>query len=286
MLRGRAVVVVIPARDEARFIGETVRGVPAWVDGIVVVDDGSRDDTARRAAAEGRPVEVVRHPTARGVGAAITAGYRRALAMGADVVAVMAGDGQMHPDDLEAVVAPIVDGSADYAKGNRLDHPDVVRTMPPQRLAASLVLSRLTALAVGIPGLRDSQSGYTAIARSAIEAVDLDGVWPGYGYPNDLLSAIVRAGLRPVDVVVRPVYRGEASGLRPWHLATIGWLLGRALVRRLGPAAVGETATGEAISGRDAGRTRPWPRGGRARPTASGTSPPPGASTPAPPSPP
>lgn len=260
MLRGRAVVVVIPARDEARFIAETVRSVPSWVDGIVVVDDGSRDGTARLAADEGRSVSIVRHAEARGVGAAIAAGYRRAVELGADVVAVMAGDGQMHPDDLEALVAPVVDGRADYAKGNRLDHPDVVRTMPPQRLAASLVLSRLTALAVGLPGLRDSQSGYTAIGRDALSRIDLDAVWPGYGYPNDLLAALIRAGLTSVDVVVRPVYRGEASGLRPWHLATIGWLLGRAYVRRI-------TATAGV-----AARTPTSPPGARARSTATGTS--------------
>lgn len=274
MLRGRSVVVVIPARDEARFIGETVRSVPPWVDGIVVVDDGSRDGTGRLAAAEGRAVSIVRHEEARGVGAAIAAGYRRAVELGADVVAVMAGDGQMHPDDLEELVAPVVDGRADYAKGNRLDHPDVVRTMPPQRLAASLVLSRLTALAVGLPGLRDSQSGYTAIGRDALGRVDLDAVWPGYGYPNDLLAALVRAGLRSVDVVVRPVYRGEASGLRPWHLATIGWLLGRAYVRRV------------TASERVAARTPSSPRGAPARSTASGTSRPREGAAPAAPPPP
>lgn len=274
MLRGRAVVVVIPARDEARFIGETVRSVPAWVDGIVVVDDGSRDGTGDLAVAEGRGVSLVRHEAARGVGAAIAAGYRRALELGADVVAVMAGDGQMHPDDLEALVAPVVDGHADYAKGNRLDHPDVVGTMPPQRLAASLVLSRLTALAVGLPRLRDSQSGYTAIGRRALARVDLDAVWPGYGYPNDLLAALVRAGLTSVDVVVRPVYRGEASGLRPWHLATIGWLLGRAYLRRL-------TRPGGA-----GGQRRPSPPGATARSTAPGTSRPRDDAAPAAPPPP
>jgi glycosyltransferase involved in cell wall biosynthesis len=269
VLRGSTVVVVIPARDEARFIGETVRGVPSWVDGIVVVDDGSRDDTAAIAGAQGRRIYCIRHPVARGVGAAIAAGYRRALELEADVVAVMAGDGQMHPDDLAAVVGPVVDRRADYAKGNRLDHPDVLRSMPPQRLAASLVLSRLTALACGLPGLRDSQSGYTAIARSALEALDLEALWPSYGYPNDLLAALARAGQRCVDVVVRPVYRGEASGLRPWHLATIGYLLGRALVRRVTEAPIN----------RGAERTPASPRDAQVRPTTRGRSGPRGSAT-------
>jgi len=260
---------VVPARDESRFIGETVRGMPAWVDAIVVVDDGSRDATARIALEQGRRVHVVCHTSARGVGAAIAAGYRRALTLGADVVAVMAGDGQMHPDDLEAVVVPILERRADYTKGNRLDHPDVVRSMPPQRLAASVVLSRLTALAVGLPGLRDSQSGYTAISRGAIEALDLDAIWPSYGYPNDLLGALARAGQRCVDVVVRPVYRGEASGLRPWHLAVIGYLLGRAYLRRVTIAAAGPVG----LSRCAAPRRRTSRPGGPVRPRDAGTSP-------------
>jgi dolichol-phosphate mannosyltransferase len=271
-------VVVVPARDEARFIGETVRGMPAWVDAIVVVDDGSRDATVPIALGQGREVHVVRHDEARGVGAAIAAGYRRALALGADVVAVMAGDGQMHPDDLEPLVEPLLERRADYAKGNRLDHPDVVRTMPPQRLAASLVLSRLTALAVGLPGLRDSQSGYTAISRQALEALDLEALWPSYGYPNDLLSALARAGQRCVDVVVRPVYRGEASGLRPWHLATIGFLLGRAYLRRVAvplPAEHrAERDPDATLSWTAAARTPPSPRGEQVPQRDCGTSPP------------
>jgi hypothetical protein len=144
----------------------------------------------------------------------------------------MAGDGQMDPADLEAVVAPVVAGEADYAKGNRFDHPEWER-MPRQRFLAGRVLSRLTGLAIGLPRLRDSQSGYTAISRDALLAIDLDRMWPSYGYPNDLLGLLCGEGRRCVDVVIRPVYRGEASGLRPWHLATIGFLIGRAYARRI-----------------------------------------------------
>lgn len=270
--------VVVPARDEARFIVETLRTIPAWVDDIVVVDDGSRDATSRLAvtvsspSGERRPVEVVRHEVPLGVGAAIAAGYRRALALGADVVAVMAGDGQMHPDDLEAVLAPVLDGRADYAKGNRFDHPEWER-MPRQRFVAGRVLSRLTGFAVGLPGLRDSQSGYTAISRGALLAIDLDRLWPSYGYPNDLLGLLCREGQRCADVVIRPVYRGEASGLRPWHLATIGFLIGRAYARRV----VSERAV---IRDRGAPRTEPSPSHERPLPRGAGTRPTPGLARP------
>lgn len=227
------IAVVVPAYNEARFIVETLATMPAYVDHVVVVDDRSADETARLASAFGGRVEVVRHPDNRGVGAAIVTGYRRALAAGADVVAVMAGDGQMHPDDLSTVLAPVLEGRADYVKGDRLRHPAVGTTMPRHRYLATRVLSWLTARATGLASLSDSQSGFTAISREALAELDLSAVWPGYGYPNDLLGALAERDLRVQDVVVRPVYRGEASGLRPWHLAVVTALIGRVAYRRL-----------------------------------------------------
>ena len=233
MLDGAKIAVVIPSYNEARWIGETVSTIPGFVDEIVVVDDASSDDTAARAVeAGGGRVSIVRHDENRGVGAAIVAGYRAALGRGAQVIAVMAGDGQMHPDDLSTVVRPVAERRFDYVKGNRLSHPDASRIMPLSRLAAGFVLGWLTALAIGRPGLSDSQCGYTAISAKAAGAIDLDAVWPGYGYPNDILGRVARAGLSIGEVGVRPVYRGEASGVRPWHVGTVLFLLVRAAVRR------------------------------------------------------
>ena len=121
-------------------------------------------------------------------------------------------------------------------KGNRLRHPGVLRTMPPARLAGTAVLAWLTRHAAGLPSLGDSQCGYTAISAAAIDALELDAIWPRYGYPNDLLGALARERLRVREVVVRPVYRGEASGLRARHLITIGYLIGRVAYRRLAAA--------------------------------------------------
>lgn len=241
MLEGAKIAVVVPSYNEARWIGETVSTMPAFVDDVLVVDDASTDGTSEEAARAGDPrVSVVRHAENRGVGAAIVTGYRAAHARGADVVAVMAGDGQMHPDDLLRVVAPVVRREHDYVKGNRLRHPDALGTMPLGRLAAGHVLGWLTGVAIGRPGLSDSQCGFTAISRAALDAIDLDAVWPRYGYPNDLLGGLARAGLSIGEVGVRPVYRGEASGIRPWHVGTVVYLLARAAVRR---AARGPQAT-------------------------------------------
>jgi len=203
------VAVVIPAFNEEAAVGAAIAAVPDFVDHVIVVDDASIDDTAAVAvdASVARAnVEVITHAANRGVGAAIVTGYRRALELGCDVAAVMAGDGQMDPADLPSVIAPIADGSADYVKGNRFLHPEVWRAMPAARIVGNLVLSAATRLTSGYRHVFDSQCGYTAISRAAVAALDLDQLFPRYGYPNDLLSRLHIAGMRVVDVPVRPVY--------------------------------------------------------------------------------
>jgi glycosyltransferase involved in cell wall biosynthesis len=240
MFRGRSVAVVIPAYNERDKIVATIRSVPGYVDHVLVVDDGSGDGTAqvaRRHAARRRAgvVEVLQHEVNRGVGAAIATGYARAIALGADVTAVMAGDGQMDPVDLPRLLEPVVEGRADYAKGNRFAWPGGWRHMPPTRMVGSVVLSLATRVASGYPRLFDSQCGYTAASRRALLAIGPERMFARYGYPNDLLARLGAAGARVVDVPVRPVY-GPAwrSGLRPSRVALpIALLLARAFWRRL-----------------------------------------------------
>src|SRR5262245_56302004 len=124
MFRQLRVAVVIPAFNEGGKIAATIASVPAYVDDVFVIDDASHDATAAQARATGRG-EVIRHGVNRGVGGSIKTGYRRALAVGADVAVVMAGDGQMDPEDMPALLEPIANGTADYVKGNRFKHPTV-----------------------------------------------------------------------------------------------------------------------------------------------------------------
>lgn len=225
--------VVVPAYNEARLITRTLRSIPAYVAHVVVVDDGSLDDTALCAQALGDPrVEVVRHRENRGVGAAIVTGYAAAFARGADVCAVMAGDGQMDPADLARLLTPVLAGEAAYAKGDRLSFPDARRAMPLTRWLGNVVLARLTGLAAGLP-VRDSQCGYTALSRQAAHQLPLHKLWSRYGYPNDLLGMLRERKLAVSEVVVRPVYADEESGIRLWHaLFVVPFVLLRVLLRR------------------------------------------------------
>ncbi|HEU4728086.1 MAG TPA: glycosyltransferase family 2 protein [Kofleriaceae bacterium] len=239
--RDLRIAVVIPAYNEGRKIAGTVATVPELVDRVIVVDDASADDTSheaqRAALRRGQPtaVEIIRHSTNRGVGGAITTGYRRALALGSDIAVVMAGDGQMDPHDLPALLAPIARGEADYVKGNRFLHPAIWTTMPASRIVGNLVLSAATRVTSGYRHVFDSQCGYTAIHRRALAALELDKLFPRYGYPNDLLSRLRVANMRVVDVPVRPIY-GAAwrSGI---HLGTalhpIPWVLLRSWGNRV-----------------------------------------------------
>jgi glycosyltransferase involved in cell wall biosynthesis len=230
------VIAVVPAWNEAPRIARVVRAMPEWVDGIVAVDDASSDGTAEAARATGDPrLQVVRHGRNRGVGAAIVSGYRRAadLAPGArDVFVVLAGDGQMDPRDLPALVEPIARDQADYVKGNRFGTREVLRAMPAARLLGGLAFSWATSRAIGMP-VSDSQCGYTALARAAWERLDLDALWPRYGYPNDLLSLLALRGLRIGEAPVRAVYADEVSRLKPRHVPVVAALVARAWVRRL-----------------------------------------------------
>ena len=236
MLEDRRVAVVVPAYDEEQLIATTLAGIPAFVDRIYVVDDGSHDATVERARGVGDSrVEVVAHDRNRGVGAAIVTGYKRALAEGMDVACVMAADNQMDPGDLELLARPVARGELDYAKANRLVTGEAWDLIPRTRYLGNAVLSLLTKVASGYWHVADSQSGYTAIGRRTLEALDLDRVYTGYGFPNDLLVHLNVWNARVRDFPSRPVYGvGERSGIR-YHkvVPRISWLLVKGFFWRL-----------------------------------------------------
>ena len=228
MVEGKRVAVVVPAHDEERLIGETLRGIPDFVDRVYVVDDASTDGTAEAARAVGDPrVEVLVREENGGVGAAILTGYRRALADGVDVTCVMAGDNQMDPGELGALVRPVARGETDYAKANRLVTGEAWTVIPRSRYLGNAVLSLLTKIASGYWHVADSQAGYTALSRASLGRLDLDRIYPSYGFPNDMLVHLNVAGARVRDVPSRPIYGvGESSGIKIRRVVPrISWLL-------------------------------------------------------------
>jgi glycosyltransferase involved in cell wall biosynthesis len=236
MLEGKRVGVVVPAHDEEQLIATTLRGIPAFVDRIYVVDDGSRDATVERALELGDPrIEIVTHERNRGVGAAIVTGYKRAHDEGLDVACVMAADNQMDPADLEKLALPVARGELDYAKANRLVTGEAWTLIPRTRYLGNAVLSMLTKIASGYWHVADSQSGYTALSKRMLDELDLDRVYTGYGFPNDFLVHLNVWNARVRDFPSRPIYGvGEKSGIRYRRVVPrISWLLVKGFFWRL-----------------------------------------------------
>ncbi len=214
-LESTRIGVVVPAYNEELLIGETLRGMPEYVDRIYVIDDGSADRTGEIVKKFGDPrIVYMRHEINKGVGATIIDGYKLALKDEMDVVAVMAGDNQMDPTQLPRLIFPIIEGRADYTKGNRLLTSDFMSGMSKWRSFGNLLLSFITKIGSGYWQVMDPQNGYTAISRQALEVIDLDSVYPYYGYCNDLLIKLNAFGMRVMDVVMPARYGTEKSKIR------------------------------------------------------------------------
>jgi glycosyltransferase involved in cell wall biosynthesis len=183
----------------------------------------------------GRRLTVIEQGKNQGVGAAVIAGYRSSIEQGVDVIALMAGDGQTDPNDLPLIIEPVTAGKADYSKGNRLFTGEAWRKTPHVRYLGNAFLSMLTKIASGYWHVADSQSGYTAISRSALMALDLDSLWHSYGYPNDLLIQMNIRNFRVADVPTHPRYGvGERSSMNIFKvMPTVSFLLWKGFLNRL-----------------------------------------------------
>jgi glycosyltransferase involved in cell wall biosynthesis len=237
MFEEKRVAVVVPAFDEERLVGETIRGIPDFVDRIYVIDDASGDETTAQAEAVGDPrVQLLRHAKNAGVGAAIATGYRRALEEEIDVTCVMAADNQMDPAELGGLVEPVARREVEYAKANRLVSGEAWKVIPRTRYLGNAVLSLLTKIASGYWHVADSQAGYTALSLGALRRLDLYRLYPRYGFPNDMLVHLNIQNARVRDVPSRPIYDvGEQSGIKLRSVVPrISWLLFKAFWWRMG----------------------------------------------------
>jgi glycosyltransferase involved in cell wall biosynthesis len=217
MYKENKIGVIVPAYNEELLIQETLEGMPEIVDRIFVIDDGSSDNTPeiiKKRQQTDQRIILIENQTNQGLGQSLINGYLASRKSDIDITVVMAGDNQMHPDDLRPLVAPIVSGESDYVCGDRLAWPSGWRAFPRVRLGGVFVLAALTRWVTGLDFIRDAQCGYTAVRVEALGRVDLDSLYPRYGFPNDLLAKATMAGLQISTRAVRPVYADEKSKLR------------------------------------------------------------------------
>jgi glycosyltransferase involved in cell wall biosynthesis len=178
---------------------------------------------------------LINHLTNGGVGAAIATGYKWAKDHNIDCTAVMAGDGQMDPNELESICRPVVDDGIDYVKGNRLIHRSALLVIPKIRYFGNSVLSILTKIASGYWHISDTQTGYTAISNSALNAIRLHEIYPRYGMPNDMLVKLNIAFCTVKEVEIKPIYDvGEESKMKITKvIPTVSLLLIKSFFKRL-----------------------------------------------------
>ncbi|MFC1717200.1 glycosyltransferase family 2 protein [Candidatus Poribacteria bacterium] len=232
MYRDMTVAVVVPAYNEEKLIGRVIETMPDFVDRIVVVDDKSRDGTVNvvknyQASSDTDRITLIQHERNQGVGGAIATGYKWARDNSMDIAVVMDGDGQMDPNDMPDLLDPIVEGDADYTKGNRLFTGDAWKKIPKVRYLGNSVLSLLTKIASGYWHVADSQSGYRAANLRVLQTLDWNSIYKRYGVPNDMLVKLNIYNFRVIDVPITPVYNvGEKSGIRLYKvIPRISWLL-------------------------------------------------------------
>ena len=229
MYRDKTIGVVVPAYNEEQLVGQVIDTMPDYVDRVYVVDDCSKDNTLKvirkhskiqnaRDYGDVRPfkkrIVPIHHAKNKGVGGAIKTGYLRAIDDEIDVTAVMGGDAQMKPEHLYKLLDPIIDGEADYTKGNRLLFWQFRKEMTRWRFFGNALLTFLTKISSGYWKTMDPQNGYTAISKFALKNINIKDMYEFYGYCNDILVKLNVEDMTVADVAIPAVYGEESSGIR------------------------------------------------------------------------
>jgi len=210
------VAAVVPAYNVAVQLGEVLRQMPALFKSIIVVDDASHDESAavaERYAQLDPRIIVMRHDVNRGVGGAMLTGFSKALEAGADIVVKVDGDGQMPLWLAPQLVQPLIDGTADYTKGNRFRDFQAVRAMPFIRRVGNVALSFLSKAATGYWHCFDPTNGFVAIRADVLSQLPLQKIDPSYFFETSMLSHLYVLGAVVKEMPMPARYAGETSNL-------------------------------------------------------------------------
>jgi glycosyltransferase involved in cell wall biosynthesis len=200
------IVVGIPAHNEEKTIGTVVESARNFADVVVVCDDGSTDLTAKVASKHGALVE--RHRNNLGYGRAIASLFLVAERLGATVLVTLDGDSQHDPSSLPSMVRPILRGQADVVIGSRFLSPGAISQIPPARVFAISLVSKLVRLLSGAR-ISDAQCGYRCYGQLAIRL--LRPMHRGMGASTEIIFDALRARLRVVEIPVVVRYEGLAT---------------------------------------------------------------------------
>jgi glycosyltransferase involved in cell wall biosynthesis len=211
--------VVIPAYRAESKIEKVIANLPAGIHFMVIVDDASPDGTAdivQRLQDSDPRIHLIRHEKNTGVGGAVMDGYDEALRLGAEIILKMDSDDQMDPGYIPQLIQPIVDGEADYTKGNRFLHAAELKSMPFVRKAGNIGMSFMAKLTAGHWHIFDPTNGFTAIHRDVIPLLDQRYIHSRYFFETSMLIE-----LRLVRAVVRDVFIPARYGDEQSHLSIL-----------------------------------------------------------------
>jgi dolichol-phosphate mannosyltransferase len=210
------IFAVIPCYRVEREIQSVLCAVPPYIKHIIVVDDASPDSTAELVTASAKKdkrISLIRHPSNLGVGGAMITGYRKALELGAQIIVKMDGDGQMDMDYLPELISPLIDGQADYTKGNRFRDFKSLQKMPLIRRVGNMGLAFLSKAATGYWTLFDPTNGFNAIRSEVLAQLSLDGIDRSYYFEISMLAHLYLLGAVVKDVPMPARYQSEVSNL-------------------------------------------------------------------------
>jgi dolichol-phosphate mannosyltransferase len=216
LIQGCTIAVVIPSYKVTRHILDVIRRIGPEVSTIYVVDDKCPDESGKFVERECKDprVVVLFNEINLGVGGAVMAGYRRALADGADVMVKIDGDGQMDPSKLPRFALPIIKDQADYTKGNRFYDLSRLVEMPKMRLFGNSALSFMAKFSTGYWGLFDPTNGYTAISAQVAAHLPFNKISKRYFFETDMLFRLNTLKAVVVDIPMHTHYADEESGVK------------------------------------------------------------------------
>lgn len=210
------IAVVIPCYNVAAHLEEVVRSIPADIRYIIAVNDCSTDTTGQllaRLAQEHLRLIVLDHAVNQGVGGAMITGYQKSLELGCDITVKMDGDGQMDPAYLPALIQPIVDGRADFVKGNRFRDFKALRSMPLSRRIGNLGLSFMIKAASGYWNMFDPTNGFTAIRNSTLSDLSFNRLHKRYFFETSMILELYYSDAVIQDIPMKARYGTEVSNL-------------------------------------------------------------------------
>ena len=215
-LSQKAIAAVIPCYRVEREIATLISSLPGYLKYIIVVDDASPDETSKivmQAAESDQRIVLIRHASNQGVGGAMLTGFQKALELNARIVVKIDGDGQMDPAQLPNLLSPIIQGRADYTKGNRFRDFQALQKMPVVRRVGNMALGFLTKAATGYWNLFDPTNGFVAIHSKVLEQLPLERLDRTYFFETSMLASLYLLGAVVKDVPMPARYGGEVSNL-------------------------------------------------------------------------